>query len=147
MSAGAVDVHQVCGLSCFNCDEESPSAPTRQAMEEAAYHAGWVLGLRSDANAYYACSECAVILLCGTPAWPLHWTARQRADAARAKESVDYARNIAHESEIAIAAFAELIEAAKEVDRVVNDYETSIYDRLNAYKRLSAALARVGGAK
>lgn len=83
MSAATKPV-EICGMSCFNCDEESPRAPTREAMEEAAYHAGWMLGLQDDGNAHYACADCASLLYCETPAWPINWTAAQCSAADRA---------------------------------------------------------------
>lgn len=82
--SGPVDVLLVCGLSCFNCDEESPQARTNQAMEEEAYYARWMLGLQDDAQAYYACPDCAALLYGATPAWPVHWTSAQCATADRA---------------------------------------------------------------
>jgi len=61
-------------FSCFNCDEESPEAEPLSEAEAIAGAEGWVLGLDPDtehADAVYACSRCASLLVDPFPVKPL----------------------------------------------------------------------------
>lgn len=61
----------VSACTCFNCEDISPFA-ANTAEAEAAAADGWVLGVDPDAgaNAVYACSACADLLINTVPVTP-----------------------------------------------------------------------------
>jgi hypothetical protein len=66
----------ISACTCFNCEADSPMAPTLAEAEAIAGGDGWVLGLDPDsedveANAVYACPACAEFLIAAHPVSPL----------------------------------------------------------------------------
>lgn len=56
------------GISCYNCDAQSPGRATEEEAQDAAGADGWVLGLAGSGQAHYACPDCAGSLFSAHPA-------------------------------------------------------------------------------
>ncbi len=65
----------ISACTCFNCETESPEAPSTTVAEAAAGAAGWVIGLDpdgEDADAVYACGQCAPLLVSAHAVRPIN---------------------------------------------------------------------------
>lgn len=58
------------GVTCIECDA-SLEAKDEVELERAMIAAKWVIGLREDAQAYYACPNCKVHLFCASEIVPV----------------------------------------------------------------------------